>query len=171
MQNRGMTLIHVFLCQCLFRHAFVTVCLLLDLESFIQTHNSYKCVMTIKLDSMRDGLQEGITLGLEKCAVVLPCMSSLFYAWFITSVLFVSFSFRSLRTLKLQAIWKNISASAKRKNERSDRGFIAGSPKPVCRLSFRGARNGFNLPGKSGCHVVQNNSTYEDVILFREITS
>ena len=36
---------------------------------------------------------------------------------------------------------------------------------------FRGARNGFNLPTKSGCHVVQNNSTYEDVILCREITS
>ena len=89
--------------------------------------------MTTKLDSMGDGLQERITPGLEKCAVVLP--------------------------------------SAERKNERSDWGFIAGSPKPVCRLSFRGARNGFNLPGKSGCHVVQNNSTYEDVILFREITS
>ena len=57
-----------------------------------------------KLDSMHDGLQERITPGLEKCAVMLPCMSSFFYAWFIPSVLFVSFSFRSLRTLKLLAM-------------------------------------------------------------------
>ena len=152
--------------------SFACIYLLLDLESFIQTHNSYKCVMTSKLDSIRNGLQERITLELDKmcCSVALYVFPLLCMIHLECIVCFFFFS-QPTSTAKLLARWEKNSASAERKNERSDRGFIAGLPKPVCRLSFRGARNRFNLPGKNGCHVVQNDSTYEDVILCREITS